>query len=165
MHKNAKPPLINSTQNYDSIQIDGLFKGGSPALSWNDKYNNGDVLDASGFVVTTANNIIIDYYKQPFNYIEIGSSSSNTNVVQINNCPPMWWYVYNTSATVDIIISPQINGVESPEATLSIFGTGAPFDPTNNYVIPANSYNLVAIVPGNPPLVTSLRNPTTLTLV
>lgn len=164
MHKNAKPPLTTSTETYDSIQITNQFKGGSPALNWNDKYNNGDVLDAAGVVITTSNNIIINYYENPFNYIEITSTLSTSQIVQINNCPPTWWYVYNPGS-FDITISPQINGQVQTTGTLSIFGAGGSYDSTNEYVITAGTYNMVAIVPGNPPLVTSLQNPTTFALV
>ena len=151
MHKWAKPPLLNSSGIYSDVSISGpgQFKGASPVLNWNLQYNNNQPLNLPS--VTTENtNYVINYYQSPFNYLEIFTTVTNPQILQINNCPPMWWYVKN-SGSLDVIISPQIN--QSLE-----------YDSTNEYIITANSYNLVCIVPGVPPLINSLQNPTVMSL-
>lgn len=151
MYKNAVPPLLSSTESYSSLLISGPghFKGGSPVLDWNLKYNNNQTLNLP--VADTENpNYIINYYETPFNYLDISTTVVGAQTLQINNCPPMWWNVYN-SGLIDVIISPQINGITE-------------YDSTNEYTITANSYNLICIVPGVPPLINSLLNPTSLTL-
>lgn len=133
--KSAVPPLLTNSKTYKSLRVCQNVRSGSPVLNWNQKYNGGNVLELGP---STNGNYIIDYNKTPFNYIRVTSTQPSPQVIEIRNCPQTWFYL-NNRGPVDIIISPQINGSQT-------------FDPTNNYTIPTNTYNIVNINPGKPPL-------------
>jgi len=171
MYKSAAPPLTTSTGNYNSLTVigPGLFKGGSPVSDYNVKYNNGQVLVLEEYVESPSNNYIIDYYDTPFNYINISSTTALSQIIQVNNCPPMWWFVHNQSS-FNIIISPQINGfldiTGSSQYIIPPTGsTVSVYDATNEYEILPNTHCIMCITPGTPPLVDPLRNPTCMELV
>jgi hypothetical protein len=128
-YKYASPPLISSDNRYKSLQINNLLQSHSPALSWNDTYNNGDVLELG-----VVNNYIIDYQKQPFNYIEVTSSAdlSSTKPLEIRNIPQTWITVNNKS-NFDVTISPQVDG--------------GSFDSSNNYTLLFLKKYLLSIKP------------------
>ena len=146
MHKLASPPSIFSDKHYHSLQIGpGFFRGSSPVIDWNVVYNDKKPLELPPN--TTEELRIINYYEQPFNYIEVDTTFGNPSILVIQNIPPCWLSIYNCGL-IDITISPQINGKDS-------------YDNTNEYIIPAGEYRMVSIVPGIPPLSDSLQNPTT----
>ncbi len=96
-------------------------------------------------------NYVIEYYDTPFNYIDIDTSVATSQILQINNSPPCWWFVKNSSS-FDITISPQINGTSS-------------YDSTNEFVITNNTTCVLCITPGSPPLTDTLQNPTCMKLI
>ena len=128
-----------------AFQINNIFLGGSPSLSWNLQYNMGNtlVLPADDGINT---NYVIPFITQPFSYIDITTNSATPVKLIINNVPPNWWLVRNESP-YKIIISPQINGVSS-------------YQSINDKLINENSENFIAIMPGVPPLSNALTNPT-----
>jgi hypothetical protein len=152
MHKNTVPPLLPSTANYGSLQISGPghFKGSSPVLDWNIRYNEGNTLELGDSGVLLEN-YVIEYYDTPFNYIDIDTSVATSQILQINNSPPCWWFVKNSSS-FDITISPQINGTSS-------------YDSTNEFIITNNTTCVLCITPGSPPLTDTLQNPTCMKLI
>lgn len=138
--KSAVPPLIPSSKNYQSLRVCGNIRSGSPVLNWNQTYNNNNNLVLGP---STQGNYVIDFNRTPFNYIRVETNEPSPQIIEIKNCPPTWFYLNNRS-TVDITISPQTNG--SPN-----------FDPTNNYTIPMNTYNIISVNPGVPPLNSSMQ--------
>lgn len=152
MYKYASPPLLTGSTKYKDVQVSGPghFKGSSPVLDWNDQYNDNTPLLLKDSSIVDEN-YIIKYYVTPFNYIELDSSTPSSQILQIDNCPPCWWYIRNRS-NFSVIISPQINGTES-------------YDSTNEYSIDPNSHRLLCITPGSPPLINPLQNPTSMNLI
>lgn len=149
MHKLAKPPITTPDKSYNSLQISpNVFKGGSPVLNWNLIYNKGEILRLKSSSVLQKQ--YINYYKQPFNFIEIDSIVPSSGILVINNVPPCWWSICNCGIH-NIIISPQINGSEN-------------YDSTNEYILTPGEYKIMSIQPGNPPLIDLLKNPTSLKL-
>ncbi len=137
-------PMMPS-ESGQSFSISNLFIGGSPSLSWNVQYNEGVVLhipEDNG----TNKNVVLSFISQPFNYIDITTTSATPVKLVINNVPPNWWLVHNESP-FHITISPQINGANS-------------YQNTNEKTLDANSHYFIAIMPGVPPLVNQLANPT-----
>jgi len=128
-----------------AFTISNLFIGGSPSLSWNVQYNEGNTL-----VLPEENginqNVVIPFITQPFSYIDITTNSATPVKLIITNVPPNWWMVHNESP-YKIVISPQTNGVNA-------------YQNIHDKLLDENSHNFIAIMPGVPPLVNSLTNPT-----
>lgn len=150
MHKQAKPPTTSSDLAVRSFQTNRLIKGSSPYFVWNQQNNNGNVLLLGS---STLGNFIINFAEQPFNLISVSTNTSSSQILEIEECPPIWFYIRNESLLHSITISPQINGGQTS------------FDSSNNYIIPPDSYSLIATTPGMPPLSVSLQNPVSLTLL
>ena len=142
------PPII-TTETYGAIGVNSIQTGGSPSLSWNVEYNNNMVLDLPEDDGSNEN-FIIPFYIQPFNYIDIQTVFDSPVKLVIENCPPNWWVVRNKGFK-PLTISPQTNG-------------SSQYDPTNEYTLGPDSHQILAIMPGKPPVFNSLDNPSSFSL-
>lgn len=137
----AVPPLITHDKNYQSLQINNILQSHSPALNWNEKYNQSQPLTLTARVIDPitevfTNNVIIDFSQQPFNYIEITTVSLTPQILELHKCPQTWISVFNNSGA-NIIISPQLGG----------FGEIQDYNPDNNYTLSPNTRYLLSIKP------------------
>ena len=130
-----------------ALTISNIFIGGSPSLSWNIQYNEGKTLVLQEQdQLETRPNYVIPFNTQPFSYIDITTYHPYSVKLIINNVPPNWWLVHNESPLYGITISPQINGASK-------------YEDRNDKRIFANTHNFIATVPGVPPLLNYLKNP------
>ena len=148
MHKYAKPPLITSSYNISSLQVDSMLKSGSRPFSWNKAYNNGIALDVTVEVppivvneVIIINKVYLDFVKQPFSYIELTSTTAHIKTLVIKYIPEGWIYVF-------------VNGVHN--VIISPLTDSELYNSNNNHTLPGGSMSIVHIRPS----VTSILNST-----
>lgn len=146
------PPAPLSGATFDSFTLNGAVIGTGSALNWNFEYNEGKVLELPENNGTNKDYTIY-YQDQPFNYLDIRTIYANPVKLVIFNVPPSWWLVHNTG-TQNITISPQIG-----QGVITINNKPQQVNPANDKLIGPESHNFVAIVPGSPPLVNSISNP------
>ena len=122
MYKTAVPPALGQTdEKVYSIEISEINNNSSPVLYWNAENNNNEVLELTLTLSDLAGNSenLIDFQKQPFNYIYVDPPSAQRGF-GIKNCAQTYMFMVEATATDDFVVYIEPNSV-STDSSISIF--------------------------------------------